>query len=202
MKLCVCTGRWGGGHLQDLYSRRRHSAAGAWAHKGHSAEAAAGHHQTERSDHSLGENKGYTSHRVSPRRKTTNAHHLIFSLPGNHLLLPAHAHADSSPACALPDSVREQQAVRPRPAVRRSRARPAAARAAEHPVRVWVLLPLQLIIAVRTSSASSISFSMKPVICSSGWGLLQFGGHICLQQRDFSKDLLISGYSFLNVFSL
>lgn len=56
--------------------------------------------------------------------------------PGHHLLLPAHAHADSSLTRPLPDAVREQQAVRPGAAVRRLRARPAAARAAQRSLRL------------------------------------------------------------------
>lgn len=56
-KTGVCAGGRGGGHIPDMYSRRHHSAAGAGAHKGHSAETTAGHHQAERPDPPLGQNK-------------------------------------------------------------------------------------------------------------------------------------------------
>ncbi len=128
INVCVrlCVGRRGGGHLPDMYSRRHHSAAGAGAHKGHSAETTAGCHQTERPDPPLGQNK----HTHTPQnhvyylpflnlpytqwRKVTNKSSFLILFfvtpppPGDHLVLPAHAHADGSLAGQLPDSVWEQ----------------------------------------------------------------------------------------------
>lgn len=51
-----------------MYSRRHHSAAGAGAHKGHSAETAAGRHQTERPDPPLGQNTHTHTHTQTCRR--------------------------------------------------------------------------------------------------------------------------------------
>ncbi|NWX52645.1 HMHA1 protein, partial [Steatornis caripensis] len=63
---------------------------------------------------------------VSPVYMSSQSSRLIFSMLflGHDLLLPDHAHADSSAARQLPDAVREQQALRPRAAVRLPRVLP------------------------------------------------------------------------------
>lgn len=64
----VCVGRWGGSHIQDMYSRCYCSDDGPGAHEGHSAAPAAGRHQAERPDPALGQNKQtiLTSYHLSP----------------------------------------------------------------------------------------------------------------------------------------
>lgn len=75
---------------------------------------------------------------LSPLCVTSQSSRLVFStlLSGHNRLLPDHAHADSSAARLLPDAVREQQALRPRAAIRLPRQAAAARRRTRYPIRL------------------------------------------------------------------